>query len=441
MVLLDYTDTFFREESVENLERYFFLLLDEYFSSTPPNVIALGVSGGPDSLALTYLYLRWTQVCATHVQLVPLIVDHGIRKKSSEEALQVRQWLRHWGLSPHILQCKGVGTNQAQWRQARYRALLLACHAQKISWLTLAHHQDDVLETVWMRQQASSEWRGKAGISSHRIQWNIHILRPLLAWPKYTMYRILQHLQHPWVEDPSNQAQHFFRCKARSVIKSQSLQERQALWKNILALSAQRHTESVRWYRQTHVVPFAGGYAFLWTSPCFMLPMSQGARILSQWVLSIMPRATPLKQAPLRETWKTILFWKEKKATPCIIFTLGGCVGIHTPHALYCFREWGRIIPHSPPETTLPWMWDHRFLFPTSITCRVSASGVGTKNLYQSLIPPSKDIPKYVLRWAQAAMPDCPEGTLYYPSVPCPIFSLPLGYKLDLTFSSRQEKK
>ena len=401
--------------------------METYFSQVIPKSIAIGVSGGADSLALTYLFTQWKLLRFPEIQLFPFIVDHGIRKESYRECLQVAGWLETWGLIPRILDCKGSGSNQAQWRKVRYEVLLLACHTHHVSLLTLAHHQDDVLETVWMRKQTLSDWRGQAGISSHRIQWDIHILRPLLAWPKRTMYRLLEYINQPWIEDPSNRSSRFYRGKVRCFLETQSREERQIFWRKTLILAEQRYKESVAFTYQVQDMPVLGGYAFLWSSECFELPISQGAWILSQWILSIMYNDSPIKRAALHTAWKNVLSSKHCPGPPRIIFTLGGCVGIRTQDRLYCFREWGRIIPQQAPSAQTLWMWDKRVLFSPSRPILVSAAGYKPNYGYKSFMPIPYDMPKYVARQAEAAMPSAPGGKLCYPSVPCPIFTLPLG--------------
>jgi tRNA(Ile)-lysidine synthase len=52
-------------------------------------VIALAVSGGPDSTALMLLAARWRDALKTKPKLVAVTVDHGLRKESKAEAAAV----------------------------------------------------------------------------------------------------------------------------------------------------------------------------------------------------------------------------------------------------------------------------------------------------------------------------------------------------------------
>ena len=66
-------------------EKSFLNLLKNYkcFENKPH--IAVGVSGGPDSMALVYLLNKWIKL--NKGKLIALIFDHEIRSNSKEESL------------------------------------------------------------------------------------------------------------------------------------------------------------------------------------------------------------------------------------------------------------------------------------------------------------------------------------------------------------------
>ena len=65
--------------------------LDAIGGFEPRPVIAVGVSGGPDSLALTLLADRWARQRGGVAW--GLTVDHGLRPESAAEARTVGDWL------------------------------------------------------------------------------------------------------------------------------------------------------------------------------------------------------------------------------------------------------------------------------------------------------------------------------------------------------------
>src|SRR5438552_4203801 len=69
------------------------------FEPTP--LIAVAVSGGPDSLALVILADRWAREHGG--QLVALTVDHRLRPESADEVRTVGGWLAARGIAHHVL--------------------------------------------------------------------------------------------------------------------------------------------------------------------------------------------------------------------------------------------------------------------------------------------------------------------------------------------------
>src|SRR5947209_4190437 len=60
-------------------------------------LVAVAVSGGPDSMALVLLADRWARERGGAVQA--LTVDHGLRPESTAEARQVAAWLGARGIT------------------------------------------------------------------------------------------------------------------------------------------------------------------------------------------------------------------------------------------------------------------------------------------------------------------------------------------------------
>ena len=56
-------------------------------------VIAVAVSGGPDSIALVFLLKNWIK--KNKGKLTALIIDHQIRGNSSKEAISAKKYLNN----------------------------------------------------------------------------------------------------------------------------------------------------------------------------------------------------------------------------------------------------------------------------------------------------------------------------------------------------------
>ena len=174
------------------------------------------MSGGPDSTALLLLAVAATAVGTVEAATV----DHGLRPGSAAEAAQVarlcgRLGVRHATLGVTIPRTRGG--LQAAARMARYSALCEWCEAR---WLLVAHHRDDVAETLLMRLARGS---GVHGLARMRQRWRcepdgVTVLRPLLAWSKADLLGICARAGIETIRDPSNADERFDRTAARSVL-------------------------------------------------------------------------------------------------------------------------------------------------------------------------------------------------------------------------------
>jgi tRNA(Ile)-lysidine synthase len=185
------------------------------FEASPQ--LAVGVSGGADSLALTLLADRWA--CARGGRIIALTVDHGLRAGSAAEAAQVGSWLAARGIAHCVLPWEGPKPSagiQAAAREARQVLLTGYCRAHGILHLLLAHQADDQAETVTMRVVSESGPDGMAGMAAIVEQDDLRLIRPLLDIRHEQLVALLQQARQDWIEDPSNRNPRFSRTTLRS---------------------------------------------------------------------------------------------------------------------------------------------------------------------------------------------------------------------------------
>ncbi|MEK9970715.1 MAG: tRNA lysidine(34) synthetase TilS [Ferrovibrio sp.] len=185
-----------------------------------PKAVAVAVSGGADSMALTLLASEWAK--KRGVALHPLIVDHRLRPDSTKEARHVSGLLRKAGLTPTILtwtaKTKPVANRQAMAREARYALLAAECAKHGIRHLLLAHHRDDQAETLLLRALRGSGVDGLAAMQRRSVRDGMILLRPLLDIPKARLVETLKKRKQAWVEDPSNASTAFLRVRVRAAL-------------------------------------------------------------------------------------------------------------------------------------------------------------------------------------------------------------------------------
>ena len=181
--------------------------------------VAVGVSGGADSLALVLQAAEELAVFGR--KIVALTVDHGLRPTSRLEAEYVAGLMQKYGIEHHILTWTGkkptTGIEEAA-RQARYALITEWCSQNNVHVLLTAHHAKDQAETFLMRLQRGSGLEGLCGIREYSVRDGLVILRPLLAVNPENLRDYLRQRAIVWVEDESNHDTTFLRGKIRQYL-------------------------------------------------------------------------------------------------------------------------------------------------------------------------------------------------------------------------------
>ena len=222
--------------------------------------IAVGVSGGADSLALALVLAE----VLGNKRIVALSVDHGLRKESLAEAQYVAEVMKKAVIEHHILTWEGEkptqGIEEAA-RIARYNLIYDWCKKNQVNALCVAHHLLDQAETFLIRLQRGSGLSGLCGMSPVGAWKDLKIFRPLLDVHPQELKAYLMQKKVRWVEDPSNQSDDFLRCRIRKFLpiledKTGISAERIADTMKVLARS--------RDYIRKQIDAFVAKYARFW---------------------------------------------------------------------------------------------------------------------------------------------------------------------------------
>ena len=178
--------------------------------------LAVGVSGGPDSMALLKLMSEWSNGVALHA----LIVDHGLRAEAAAEAQGVADIIQDWPyVQTRILHWGGASDSRVQEeaRHGRYDLMADYCAAQGIGHLFLGHHMDDQAETFLFRLSKGS---GLDGLASMQVvqphSEALNLARPLLEVPKADLVSVCTVHGISYVDDPSNMSSDYARGRLRA---------------------------------------------------------------------------------------------------------------------------------------------------------------------------------------------------------------------------------
>lgn len=221
----------------------------------PDMMLAVALSGGPDSSALAVFARAWAQ---RHQRMLWLLhVHHGLQQQADAWASNVETLAR-------LLDCKwdvrhvtvdltsGHGLEGAA-RQARYEALKSMAAEHGIGVILLAHHQKDQAETVLIRLLRGSGVTGLAAMTPVTERDGLYWVRPWLTVPRELILDELSGFSERtgWlpVDDPSNIDSNTARGTLRAKVIP-AIQSHWPGWQQTLARHAQQAAEADRLLRR-----------------------------------------------------------------------------------------------------------------------------------------------------------------------------------------------
>lgn len=189
--------------------------------------MAVGVSGGPDSMALCHMLSQWSEM-TNGPQIHALTVDHNLRTESKDEASLVAFWLKDFPKTIHSIlfwqhDCGEALSSRIQERarDARYALLADYMARHKISHLFMAHHQDDQAETFLFRLAKGSGLDGLVGmLDRHCNSQGLEICRPLLGISKKALVTYCENAGLSYCLDPSNNSLVYARVRLRNAAEA-----------------------------------------------------------------------------------------------------------------------------------------------------------------------------------------------------------------------------
>jgi tRNA(Ile)-lysidine synthase len=149
--------------------------------------LLIGVSGGPDSIAL--LHYLWSFKHQFNIEIVAAHVDHMFRgDESFRDAMFVRDYCIEREITfemeqidvPEYIKKTGK-SSQAAARDCRYSFFRKIAEKHDVDYIALGHHGDDQVETILMRLTRGSTGKARAGMPFMRPFADCFIIRPFLC--------------------------------------------------------------------------------------------------------------------------------------------------------------------------------------------------------------------------------------------------------------------
>ncbi|MBP5656460.1 tRNA lysidine(34) synthetase TilS [Candidatus Saccharibacteria bacterium] len=178
----------------------------------------LAVSGGIDSVVMLHYFRNDPDVIVAHF-------NHGIRSNSSDDQSFVQKLANQYGLKfvtedAHL----GAKTSEAMARKVRYDYLFSLC-AKYNGKLYVAHHRDDVYESIAINILRGTGWRGLAPLRNPQIE------RPLLDWEKRDIYIYATKHHLSFRQDQTNTEDGYLRNRVRAALIGSTRAQKDELYR------------------------------------------------------------------------------------------------------------------------------------------------------------------------------------------------------------------
>lgn len=182
--------------------------------------IIVGLSGGADSVCLLIVLKTIIEQYNMQIKLIAVHINHGIRgaeaKRDEEFAKRFCEVLHidfevYCEDVPKLAKLEGL-TEEEAGRVVRYRAFDIYAQKYNAQKIAVAHHMDDLAETVLMNIFRGSGIRGAAGIVPVRD----NIIRPLLCVQRSQIEDYLSKLGQTYVTDSTNSDNLYTRNQLRN---------------------------------------------------------------------------------------------------------------------------------------------------------------------------------------------------------------------------------
>ena len=183
----------------------------------------VAVSGGPDSLALTFLAKIYSIKKSIDVKYY--IVDHKLRKNSTSETKYIQKHLKNFSINLNILTWRGNKPKkniQSIARDKRYELLINRAKKLNIENILLGHHLDDLFENFFIRIIRGSGLNGLISLDKETKKNEVNLLRPLINVDKEDLIYISNYIYGSFISDPSNNDDKFKRVRIRNFLKQLS---------------------------------------------------------------------------------------------------------------------------------------------------------------------------------------------------------------------------
>ena len=133
-------------------------------------------------------------------------INHNVRKQSNTEELFLSNYCKDNNITFECMKITEYKENnfENEARKKRYKFYKEILTKYNSSYLFLAHHADDLMETIIMKITRGSNINGYAGIKKISYQDNYYIVRPFLDYTKQDILEYIKKYNITYYDDYTN---------------------------------------------------------------------------------------------------------------------------------------------------------------------------------------------------------------------------------------------
>lgn len=182
------------------------------------DIIVVGVSAGPDSMALLYILNDIRKEIP--YKIVVAHVNHNLREESKEEAIFLEDYCKKNDciFEQMVIEKYGDDNFHNEARNIRYNFYRKLIEKYNANYLMTGHHGDDLIETIMMRLVRGSTLKGYCGFNKIVDMSNYKIVRPLIYATKEELKDFDEKNNIPYRIDKSNFKDKYTRNRYRKYV-------------------------------------------------------------------------------------------------------------------------------------------------------------------------------------------------------------------------------
>lgn len=182
------------------------------------DTVIVGVSGGPDSMALLHLLSEIKK--ESDIYIICAHVNHNVRVESDSEKTFIEKYCDNNQIYFESMKIEEYGDdnfhNEARSKRYTYFSNMVKRYGAK--YLFTAHHSDDLIETILMRIARGSTLKGYSGFAKIIDMHDYKIVRPFINITKSEILEYNKEKGIKYVEDSSNKKDKYTRNRYRKYV-------------------------------------------------------------------------------------------------------------------------------------------------------------------------------------------------------------------------------